>query len=69
MIALFRGGPIDGLQIECERPPAIMRGFLVTDPDNLDIPPVGILEYHRQDYFISDMAPKIKAVIYVWNKK
>jgi hypothetical protein len=71
MIALFRGGPIDGLQFDLEdsRPPDILRGFLVSDPDNLEVPPVGTLEYHRQDIFVLDLALKMKAVLYVWNKQ
>jgi len=68
---LFRGGPIDGLQFEWKHAalPDMMRGFMSQDENPKDVPPVGILEYHRTDWFISDMAPQVKAVIYAWNRK
>lgn len=71
---LFRGGPIDGLNVTWpyENPPDVLRGFLTNSPADLTIPPVGskdLLEYHRQNIFVCDVAPEVKAVIYVFNRK
>lgn len=71
---LFRGGPIDGLNVTWpyETPPDVLRGFITNSPANLTIPPVGskeLLEYYRQDIFVCDVAPEVRAVIYVFKKK
>lgn len=69
---LFRGGPIDGMNVPwaSEFLPDQLKCFLTNSPDEVEIPPVGeCYIYVKQDLFVSDMAPKIKAIIYVWQKK
>lgn len=67
MILLFRGGPMDGLQVEEEwtEPPAKMTGGLATSVDG---PPTQFFEYHRTDWFFFDAVNKVKGVLYVWQR-